>query len=387
MDLELSQEHELLCETITKFMSKEIAPFVDEIDRNDKLPDGIWQKLSELGLMGITIPEKYGGGGFDFLSAVLSVEYIARVCAALALSFVTHIILCTDTLFRHASEEQRMKYLPRLCSGENIGALAITEPNAGSDATGIQLSAIKKGDGYVLNGTKMFITNGPIADIFVVYAKTDKTKKAKGITAFIVEKNFGGFSVSKHLEKIGHRGSPTSEIVFEDCFVPDENLLGELNRGVAVMMSGLDRERTAIAGIPLGIAQNSLELSVKYASEREQYGQPIGNFQFIQGKLADMFTKVEASRLLIYKAATIAGKKVKGGKGTVIHKYAASALLFAGEVATQASMDALQIHGGYGYILEYPVNRLFREGKLWDIAAGTAEMRRIIIARELLMEV
>ncbi|MDY6970457.1 MAG: acyl-CoA dehydrogenase family protein [Spirochaetota bacterium] len=330
---------------------------------------------------------KYGGGGFDFLSAVLAVEYIARTCAALALSFVTHIILCTDTLFRHSNEEQRMKYLPRLCSGENIGALAITEPNAGSDATGIQLSAVKKGNGYVLNGTKMFITNGPIADIFVVYAKTDKSKKAKGITAFIVERDFGGFSVSKHLEKIGHRGSPTSEIVFEDCFVPEENLLGEYNQGVAVMMSGLDRERTAIAGIPLGIAQNSLDLSVKYASEREQYGQPIGNFQFIQGKLADMFTKVEASRLLIYKAASIANKRPKGGKGTVIHKYAASALLFAGEVATQASMDALQIHGGYGYTLEYPVNRLFREGKLWDIAAGTAEMRRIIIARELLMEV
>jgi isovaleryl-CoA dehydrogenase len=386
MDFELSPEHKMLSDTVYKFMLKEIEPLAEEIDREDKLPEGIWQKLGELGIMGITIPEEYGGGGFDLLSAVLATEQVARVCAAVSLSYVAHVILCTDTLYRHATEEQRRKYLPGLCNGKNIGALALTEPNAGSDAVGIQTTATKKGDAYLLNGTKMFITNGPIADVFVVYTKTEKAKGAKGISAFIVEKAFPGFSVSRHLEKMGNRGSPTGELVFEDCSVLRENLLGEENRGVAVMMSGLDRERSAVAGLPLGIAQSALELSIKYAKERVQFNQPIGNFQLVQGKLADMYTQLEAARLMSYKAAVAADQKERGGKGTKIHKLAAAALLFAGEVATRAALDALQIHGGYGYMLEYPVNRLYRDVKLYEIGAGTSEIRRIVIARELLNE-
>lgn len=386
MDFELSAEHRMLSDTVYKFMLKEIAPLAEEIDREDKLPEGLWQKIGELGIMGITIPEQYGGGGFDLLAAVLATEQMARVCAAVSLSYVAHAILCTDTLYRHANEEQRKKYLPRLCSGENVGALALTEPNAGSDAVGIQTTATKKENAYFLNGTKMFITNGPIADVFVVYTKTDKAKGAKGISAFIVEKTFPGFSVSRQLEKMGNRGSPTGELVFEDCRVPQENLLGEENRGVAVMMSGLDRERAAVAGLPLGIAGNALELSLKYAKERVQFGQPIGNFQLVQAKLADMYTQLEAARLLTYKAAIAADQKERGGKGTQMHKLAAAAVLFAGEVATRAALDALQIHGGYGYMLEYPVNRIYRDVKLYEIGAGTSEIRRVVIARELLSE-
>ncbi len=376
----------MLSDTVYKFMLKEIAPLAEKIDREDQFPEGLWQKIGELGIMGITIPEQYGGGGFDLLAAVLATEQMARVCAAVSLSYVAHTILCTDTLYRHANEEQRKKYLPRLCSGEHVGALALTEPNAGSDAAGIQTTATKKGNEYLLNGTKMFITNGPIADVFVVYTKTDKAKGAKGISAFIVEKTLPGFSVSRQLEKMGNRGSPTGELVFEDCRVPQVNLLGEENRGVAVMMSGLDRERAAVAGLPLGIAQSALDLALKYAKERVQFGQPIGNFQLVQAKLADMYTQLEAARLLTYKAAIAADQEERGGKGTQMHKLAAAAVLFAGEVATRAALDALQIHGGYGYMLEYPVNRLYRDVKLYEIGAGTSEIRRLVIARELLSE-
>jgi isovaleryl-CoA dehydrogenase len=386
MDFELSQEQKILSETVYKFMLKEVAPVAEEIDREDKLPDGIWHKLGELGLPGITIPEKYGGSGLDLLSAVLAIEQISRICVAVPLSYAAHAILCTDTLYHHANEEQRNKYLPKLCSGEYVGALALTEPNVGSDAVGIETTATKKDGEYFLNGTKMFITNGPIATVFVVYTKTDKAKRAKGITAFIVEKNFPGFSVSRQLEKMGNRGSPTGELIFEDCSVPYENILGKENQGITVMMSGLDRERAAVAAIPLGITQGVLDLSIKYAKERVQFGQPIGNFQLIQGKLADMYTQIEAIRLLTYKAAIMADQPEKGGKGTQMHKVAAAAVLLSAETATRVVLDGMQIHGGYSYMLEYPINRFYRGVKLYEIGAGTSEMRRLVIARELLKE-
>jgi isovaleryl-CoA dehydrogenase len=386
MDFDLSPEHKMLSDEVYKFMLREIAPQAERIDNEDKLPDGIWLKLGELGVLGITVPEEYGGAGFDLLAAVLVLEQMARVCPALGLSCGAHAILCVDTLFRHGTEAQRRKYLPSLCSGQMVGALALTEPNAGSDAVGITTIARKIGQEYILNGTKMFITNGPIADVFIVYAKTNKEKGSKGISAFIVEKNFPGFSVSKELKKMGHRGSPTGELVFEDCRVPPENLLGEENRGVAVMMSGLDRERAALSGLALGIAQQAMDLSLRYARERYQFGQPIGNFQLIQGKLADMYTYLEAARLLAYKAAITADREERGGKGTKLHKLAAAAILFAGEMATRAALEAVQIHGGYGYMLEFPVNRLYRDAKLYEIGAGTSEIRRLLIARELLSE-
>ena len=385
MDFELSEEHKLLSDTVYKFMLKEVAPHVEQIDREDRLlPEDLWIKLGRLGILGITIPESYGGGGFDLLAAVLASEQLARVCSAVALSYIAHSILCTDNIYRHGNEDQRRKYLPGLCSGEKFGALALTEPNAGSDAVNIQTTAEKKGKEYILNGAKMFITNGPMADVVLVYAKTDKSRGSRGISAFLVEKGFPGFSVSRHLEKLGNRGSATGELVFEDCRVPEENLLGQENQGVAVMMSGLDRERAVVAGAPLGLAEAALELSLKYARERVQFGRPIGDFQLIQAKLADMYTQIEAARLLAYRGAIAADGGERGGKGTEMHRIAAAAVLFAGETATRAALEALQIHGGYGYMTEYPVSRLYRDVKLWEIGAGTSEIRRLVIARELL---
>ena len=294
--------------------------------------------------------------------------------------------LCGPHYFvhRNANEDQRRQYLPGLCSGQSIGALALTEPNAGSDAISMQTSARKDGDRYLLNGSKTFITNAPVADLFVVYAKTDRNAGAKGISAFIVEKEFEGFSVARELEKLGNRGSPTGEIVFDDCIVPADNLLGEENRGVAVMMSALDRERVAVAAPALGLARGAMHLALSYARERVQFGQPIGEFQLIQGKLADMYTQIEAAKLLVYKAALLADRSDRGGRGTELHKLAAAAILFAGEMATRVSLEALQIHGGYGYTLEFPINRYLRDAKIYEIGAGTSEIRRLIIGRELL---
>lgn len=385
MDLELSDEHKMLGETVYRFMLKEVGPYLEQIDLEDRfLPEDIWSKMGQLGILGITVPEPYGGGGADLLAAVLAAEQMARVCSAVALSYIAHSILCTDNIYRHGTEKQRCKYLPPLCRGEKVGALALTEPNAGSDAVNIETTAVKKGNEYILNGNKIFITNGPIADVLIVYAKTDKAAGARGITAFIVEKGFPGFSVSRQLKKLGNFGSPTGELVFEDCRVPEENILGKENQGVAVMMSGLDRERAVVAGAPLGMAEAALELSVKYARERVQFGQPIGRFQLIQGKLADMYTSIEAARLLTYKGAISADGGERGGKGTEMHRLAAAAVLFAGEMATRAALDALQIHGGYGYMAEYTVSRLHRDAKFWEIGAGTSEIRRLVIARELL---
>ena len=384
MDFELREEQKLVQMSVRQFMLKEIAPDAERIDREDEFPEGIWHRLGELGLPGATIDEAYGGSGFDLLTGVLIVEEMARTCPALALSYAAHANLCADNLNRNADHARKQQYLPGLCSGDLVGGMALTEPNAGSDAVSIATRARKDGDGFVLNGTKMFITNAPVADVLIVYAKTDPEKKSKGITAFIVEKEFPGFSVGAKLEKMGNRGSPTSEVIFEDCRVPAENVIGQVNGGVHVMMSGLDVERAFVAGEALGIAEGAFELATRYASEREQFGKRICNFQMIKSKLADMYTEIEAARGLVYRAAVEADKSDRGGKGTKVHKVAAAAILFAAETAGRVVNQALQIHGGYGYMMEYPINRFYRDAKLYEIGAGTSEIRRLVIADEII---
>lgn len=378
MNDRLSEEHRMLRDTVYQFAMKEIWPIAEKIDREDRFPDNLFLRLGELGILGITIPETYGGAQFDLLAGVIVSEELSRICPAVGISYSAHANLCMDNLHRNGTDHQRFKYLPKLCSGEHVGALALTEPNAGSDAVGIQSKARREGDKYILNGRKTFITNGPIANTILVYAKTDMAKGSKGISAFIVEKDFLGFSVSRELEKMGNRGSPTGELLFEDCEVPRENLLGEENEGTSVMMSGLDIERTFVSGLPLGIAQGAFDLALRYAKEREQFGQVIASFQLIQGKLADMYTLIEAARSFVYGCAIMADQ------GQKITKEAAAAYLFTAEIATKVALDAVQIHGGYGYMLEYPVNRFLRDAKLYEIGGGTAEIRRLIIARELL---
>jgi isovaleryl-CoA dehydrogenase len=320
----------------------------------------------------------------DYLAQCICLEQMSRICPALSLSCHAHSNLCCDNLYRNGNQQQRQKYLPPLCSGEKLGALAITEPDAGSDAVGIQMRAKRDGSHYLLSGIKTFITNGTMGGTIIVYAKTEPEKGAKGITAFIVEPGFQGTFTAKHLDKMGVRGSPTGELIFDEYRVPEQNILGGLNQGVGVLMSGLDMERVAGTGWTLGMGERALELSLRYAKERVQFGQPIGQFQLIQEKLADMYVGIESAKLLMYRAATTAQKADRGGKGSEINRLAAAALLLAGQVSTQAVLHAVQIHGGYSYMLDYPVNRLLRDVKLGEIGAGTAEMRKIIIARELL---
>jgi isovaleryl-CoA dehydrogenase len=384
VDFELTEEQKIIQMSVRQFMLKEIAPIAENIDRDDELPGDIWKKLGKLGVLGVTVDEEYGGSGFDLLTGTLINETIARTCPALSLSFAAHANLCADNLNRNADREQKRKYLPGLCSGDLIGCMALTEPNAGSDAVSIQTRAKGDGNDFLLNGTKMFITNAPIGDVMLVYAKTDLEKKAKGITAFIVEKGFPGFSVSRKLDKMGNRGSPTGEVIFDDCRVPAENVLGEVDNGIHIMMSGLDVERVFVAGEALGIAEGAFELAVKYSTEREQFGRRIYNFQLIKAKLADMYTEIEAARGLVYRAAVIADQSHRGGRGTEVHKVAAAAILFAAETASRVVNQALQIHGGYGYMVEFPINRFYRDAKLFEIGAGTSEIRRIVIADEII---
>ena len=384
MDFKLSEAHKMLAESVYDFMLREIEPIAEQIDREDKLPDGIFKKLGGLGWMGVTVPEEYGGSGMDYLAQCICLEQMSRICPALSLSCHAHSNLCCDNVYRNGNEAQRQRYLPPLCKGEKLGALALTEPNAGSDAVGIQMRAKRDGRDYLLSGTKTFITNGPVAGAMILYAKTEPEKGAKGITAFIVEPGCQGTFTARHLEKMGERGSPTGELIFDEYRVPEENILGGLNQGVSVMMGGLDMERVAGTGWTLGMGERALELSLKYAKERVQFGQPIGQFQLIQEKLVDMYVGIESAKLLMYKAATMAQTADRGGKGSEINKVAAAALLLAGQVATQAVLHAVQIHGGYSYMLDFPVNRLLRDVKLGEIGAGTTEMRKIIIARELL---
>ena len=376
--LQLSEEQILTRDMVRRFTENEIVPIAEEIDRKSYLPEDVWSKFAELGILGPTIPEVYGGAGSDPLCHALIGEELAKGSAGVAISYGAHSNLCAHNLYKNGNESQHRKYLPDLCTGKKIGALAITEPGAGSDAVGIQTTAVRDGDAYRLNGTKMFITNAPIADTMIIYAKTNKAKGPHGITAFIVESTFEGYSVSRELEKMSIRCSPTGEVILEDCLVPAGNVLGEENNGVAVMMSGLDIERVLVAAICLGIAEAALAESLKYSKEREQFGQPISHFQLIQAKLADMYTGIEAARLMIYDTAAMTASQRR------LRKESAAAVLFAAETATKACLEAVQIHGGYGIMLEFPVNRYLRDAKVLEIGAGTSEIRRLLIARELL---
>lgn len=384
MDFELTREQKMIVKNVKEFMRKEIAPVADELDRECHLPEGIWQTFGDLGLLGLGIPEEYGGSGMDKFTFTLVVEQIARVCPGIALSYVAHSNLCAHNIEHNATEAQKHKYLPGLCSGDRVGCLGLTEPDAGSDAVGIQTMAVRDGDHFIINGSKMFITNAPMADIALVYTKTDMEKRARGITAIIVEKGTPGFSVAPKLEKMGNRCSPTSELIFNDCRVPAENVVGEIDGGINVMMTGLDTERVAVAGLALGIGETALELGLKYTKSRHQFDRPICDFQMVKAKLANIYTEIEAARGLIYRAARVADQSKRGGKGTEIHKLAAAAILFAGEAASRATDISLQLHGGYGYTTEYPINRFYRDAKLFEIGAGTSDIRRLVVADELI---
>jgi isovaleryl-CoA dehydrogenase len=383
MDFEMTDEQRAIVETVRKFSANEIYPRAEQIDAEDEFPRDIWDKMGELGLMGIAIPEEYGGIGGDLMTAVLAIKNLGG-SAGIALSYGAHLNLCAHNLLRTGSPAQREHFLPKLASGEWIGCMALTEPEAGSDATSLRCTAVKDGDEYVLNGAKTFITNAPIADVALLYAKTNPEAGPMGITAFIFETDRPGWTVPKKLKKMGHHGSPTGEIVMEDLRVPADAVIGAENMGIAVMMAGLDVERAFFAGAALGMSERAFELALKYAQEREQFGRPIAKFQLIQAKLADMYTKIEANRGLAERAVMAAQDMERGGKGTDIHLLAASALLFSARTAEEVVYDAVQIHGGYGYMDEYEISRLYRDVRLFTIGAGTTEVRQMVIARELL---
>ena len=378
MDFELPEEHQLAYESAYAFAQEEIKPHNAEIERTDDFPPWIWKRLAEQGYTGIAVPEEYGGSGGDFLMAALVARAIGRANGGISMSYGAHLNLCAHNILRNGTEEQKRKYLPGLTSAELIGGLGLTEPNAGSDAMGIQTSAREVAGGYVLNGTKVFITNGPIADVLVVYAKTNLAAGSRGITAYIFETGTPGFTVARKLEKLGMHGSPTGELVFEDAFVPYENVLGKVNEGFRVVMSGLDLERAFFAVSMIGGIEAALEVSLKYAKERYQFGQPIANFQLIQAKLADMYTDLEAARLMAHRCMWLAQQ------GKRVSKEAAAALLFSARAAMRAADQALQIHGGWGYLTDFEVEKMWRNAKLGEIGAGTNEIRQLLIARELL---
>ncbi|MBI2026452.1 MAG: acyl-CoA dehydrogenase family protein [Deltaproteobacteria bacterium] len=372
-----TSEHKLLRESVREFSNSELEPIAANIDQTDQFPQNVFQKLGPLGLLGITAAEKDGGAGAGVLSATIAMEELGRVSASFALSYLAHTILCVNGIATHGSSEQKKKYLPDLISGKKIGGMAMTEPGAGSDAVGMKTKAVKSGNHYILNGEKCFITNGSVADIFVVYARTSEDRK-KGISAFIVEKDFSGFSVGKKLDKMGMRGSPTSELIFENCHVPIENRMKEEGQGLCAMMQTLDIERITISGISLGLAQASLEKSLAYSQERTQFEKPIFSFQMIQKMLADMATELEAARRLSYYAAECADQGQKN-----LGFVASACKVFAAEMATKNALKAVQIFGGYGYTKEYPLERYVRDAKLMEIGAGTSEVMRIKIAKEL----
>jgi isovaleryl-CoA dehydrogenase len=380
MVLEFTDEQKMLRETIKKFAEDVVSPLAYEIDRDERFPTESFNKLAELMALGITAPVEYGGAGAGYTETCIITEELAVACCSTAATYLDHANLCIDNIRRNANDKQKQKYLPPLCCGSKIGALAMTEPSAGSDVMSMRLRADRKGDHYILNGTKTFITNGPVGDIFVVYAKTDMEKKAQGVSAFIVEKEFPGFSRGKKFEKMGWRGSPTGELIFEDCKVPKENLLGQENKGAQVLMSGLNTERIGMSAQSLGLARGAFEFAIKYAKERVQFGQPISSFQLVQTKLVDMAMAVELSRLITYQGAAMADK----GLHRELNLLASYAKLYTAEMVMRVTSEALQILGGYGYMKEFPVERMMRDAKMQGIGGGTNEIQRLIIAREIL---
>ncbi len=380
LDFNLGEEVDMMRASVRGFVDDHILPRADEIDRTDSFPRDLWEPLGALGLHGLTVSEDYGGVAMGYTAQAIAVEEISRASASVGLSFGAHGNLCINQIFRWGTEAQKQKYLPKLVSGEHLGALAMSETGAGSDVVSMRLKAEKKGDTYILNGGKFWITNGPSADVLVVYAKTEPEAKSRGITAFIIEKDFKGFSCAQKLDKLGHRGSETGELVFEDCEVPEENVMGPLNQGVEVLMSGLDYERAVLAAWPVGIMQACLDTVLPYIHQREQFGQSIGTFQLVQGKLADMYTRLSASRAYVYAVNQACDR------GETTRKDAAAAILFAAENATQCALDAIQLMGGNGYVNDNPVGRYLRDAKLAEIGAGTSEIRRMLIGRELFNE-
>ena len=380
LDFDLGETADLLRDQVEAFAADEIAPRAAAIDRDNEFPADLWPKLGALGLLGVTAGQEYGGAGMGYLEHVVAMEEVSRASASVGLSYGAHSNLCVNQIFRNGTEAQKRQYLPRLISGAHVGALAMSEPNAGSDVVSMRLRAEKHGDRYVLNGTKMWITNGPNADVLVIYAKTDPAAGSRGITAFLVEKGFKGFSTSPKLDKLGMRGSNTCELVFQDCEVPEENVLSTVGRGVNVLMSGLDYERAVLAAGPLGIMRACMDAVLPYVHERKQFGQAIGEFQLMQGKLADMYTTMNAARSYVYTVA----KACDRGRAT--RKDAAGAILYAAEKATWMALEAIQTLGGNGYINDYPTGRLLRDAKLYEIGAGTSEIRRMLIGRELFAE-
>jgi isovaleryl-CoA dehydrogenase len=380
MDFGLGETADMMRDTVRNFSADVVAPRAAEIDESNDFPRDLWPKLGELGLLGVTVEEEYGGAGMGYTEHVIAMEELSRASAAVGLSYGAHSNLCVNQIRRNGSDAHKAKYLPKLISGEHVGALAMSEPGAGSDVVSMRTRAEKKGDRYVLNGRKMWITNGPDADVLVVYAKTDPDADKRGISAFLIEKGMKGFTTAQKLDKLGMRGSNTCELVFDDCEVPAENLIGGEGKGVNVLMSGLDYERLVLAGGPLGIMQACLDVVVPYVHEREQFGQPIGSFQMIQGKLADMYTTMNAAKSYVYMVALACDR------GDVTRKDAAGVILYAAEKATWMALEAIQCLGGNGYINEYPTGRLLRDAKLYEIGAGTSEIRRMLIGRELFEE-
>ncbi len=380
MNFALGEEVDALRALVHRFAQEKVAPRAADIDRDNAFPPELWPALGELGVLGVTVDPDLGGAGMGYVAHVVAMEEISRASASVGLSYGAHSNLCVNQIFRNGTAAQQSAYLPKLCSGEFVGALAMSEPGAGSDVVSMRLRAEKKNDRFVLNGSKMWITNGPDADVAVVYAKTDPQAGARGITAFLIEKGFGGFSTAQKLDKLGMRGSNTCELVFEDCDVPFENVLGNEGEGVNVLMSGLDYERVVLAGGPLGIMAACLDAVVPYVHEREQFGRPIGTFQLMQGKLADIYTTFNACRSYVYLVAAACDR------GETTRKDAAGCILYAAEKATQCALEAIQALGGNGYINEYPTGRLLRDAKLYEIGAGTSEIRRMLIGRELFAE-
>jgi isovaleryl-CoA dehydrogenase len=380
LQFSLGETLDMLRDTVSQFAKQEIAPLAESIDQSNQFPNDLWPKLGEMGLLGITVPEQFGGVDMGYLAHVIAMEEISRASASVGLSYGAHSNLCVNQINLNGTEAQKHKYLPKLIDGTNIGALAMSEAGSGSDVVSMKLRAEAVQDGFLLNGTKMWITNGPDADTLVVYAKTDKDKGPKGITAFIIEKSFEGFKTAQKLDKLGMRGSNTCELIFEDCFVPTENILGELNQGVRVLMSGLDFERVVLAAGPVGIMQACMDEVIPYVHDRHQFNQAIGEFQLMQGKLADMYTTLNASRAYLYEVAKACDQK------RVNRKDAASVILYTAENATQMALQAIQCLGGNGYINEFPTGRLLRDAKLYEIGAGTSEIRRMLVGRELFKE-